>query len=72
MASVSVEVSLDEFDTDELIRHLQDCGYIVLDEDARYLNSDELEGLYEAYRFDRPAFEKMMCEVFYQKLGRIA
>lgn len=49
MAWVDVEVHLDDFDNDELIKEIEDRGYKVIDEDDEYasLTSEECKWIRE-------------------------
>ena len=57
MPYVEVEVDLDDFRIDDLIEHVEDAGYIVLDRDdglaGSFLSDDELNYLIELTRNSR-------------------
>jgi hypothetical protein len=66
----TVDMDLSDFDEQDIIEFLEDQGYCVV-ESNNTIVKEQIEDLYEAYRFDRPAFEKMICNLFLVKLGRI-
>jgi hypothetical protein len=67
---ISVEVSLEEFDTDELLDELVLRGY----DTTSILNSDKVEPLlnniYEKYKL-KQSYDQQLLELFYITLGRI-
>lgn len=66
----TVDIDLCDFDEQDIIEFLEDQGYCVVESNTT-ITKEQIEDLYEAYRFDRPAFEKMICNLFHKKLGRI-
>lgn len=66
---VEVEVSLDDFDVDDLIEHLRDAGYTVIGPEAD--TNVEAMAVYEAMKMRSPNAEKMAVDLILQLTGKV-
>jgi len=66
-----IEVSLDEFDTDEIIEHLENNGFKVIDEDADDADA-ELLRIWAALRLNQNEEALRLMAVYVcDKLGKV-
>ncbi|CAB4130490.1 hypothetical protein UFOVP121_5 [uncultured Caudovirales phage] len=70
MAYVTAEVELDEFDLEDMAKHLQANGYEVFERNTNRPQDELLSKMYELYRNNKPIDEHLR-KLFYTTLGRI-
>lgn len=71
--TTEVEINLDEFTDDELIEEMQERGYVVVKDEAGYIN-DEVYALYQEWLADEGdndrRFDKALREFFSKHLNK--
>lgn len=65
----TVDVELDDFDTDDLVEELEKRGLKVLDSNVQGDGDSLLEKIWQARREGRP-FDHLLDEYLYRVLGR--
>lgn len=65
----TVDVELDDFDTDDLVEELEKRGLKILDSNVQGDGDSLIEKIWQARREGRP-FDHLLDEYLYQVLGR--
>ena len=65
---IEVEVSLDEFDSDDLITELKQRGCMSNDESFNVM--ELIQDIYDRYKLNQ-TYDERLRDLFYQCLGRI-
>lgn len=65
---IEVEVSLDEFDSDDLITELKQRGCMSNDESFNVM--ELIQDIYDRYKLNQ-TYDERLRDLFYQSLGRI-
>jgi hypothetical protein len=70
--TVDVDVSLDDFDDDDLVEHLRDAGYTVIGPEGGGGGSNvEALAVYEAMKMRLPNAENMAVDFILQLTGKV-
>ena len=65
VGDIEVEVELDEFETEDLIVELESRGHTIV-------SKEDVQILYDLYTTNKPQFDVVIKDFFYDNIGRIA